>query len=101
MTTQQTPPTRPLRRGHTPAVLHSLLENPRIRRLKHEDQTWYVAEDVIALLSDTQLPAEHWEDLQRREGDLTRLTERLELADGSGDVLELLSLEGVLRVAQS
>jgi DNA-damage-inducible protein D len=101
MTTPQTPPARPSRRAHLPAVLHSLLENPRIRRIDHEGETWYVAEDVIALLSDTQLPAEYWEDLQRREPDLARLTERLELTDGSGDVLELLSLEGVLRVAQS
>lgn len=84
-----------------PAVLHSLLENPRIRRVEHDGQTWYVARDVIALLSDTRLPAEHWEDLQGSEPDLVRLTERLELADGSGDVVEALSLEGVLRVAQS
>jgi len=84
-----------------PAILNSLLDNPRIRRAEHEGQTWYVAEDVISLLSDTQLPAEHWHDLQRREPDLARLTERLELADGSGEVVELLPLEGVLRVAQS
>lgn len=101
MTTQQTPSPRPSRRAHAPAVLNSLLENPRIRRVEHDGQPWYVAEDVIALLSDTQLPAEHWEDLQRREPDLGRLTERLELADGSGDVVEVLSLEGILRVAQS
>lgn len=101
MTTHQTPSTRPFRRAHIPAVLNSLLENPRIRRIDHDGQPWYVAQDVIALLSDTQLPTEHWEELQRCEPDLGRLTERLELADGSADVVEVLSLEGVLRIAQS
>jgi len=101
MRLHKTPPVHPVRRAHVPAVLSSLLENPRIRRIEHEGRAWYVAQDVFALLSDTRLPAEHWDDLQRLEGDLARLTVRLELADGSGEVVELLSLEGVLRVAQS
>jgi hypothetical protein len=84
-----------------PAVLGSLLENPRIRRIEHEGQTWYVAEDVIALLSDSKLAGEYWKDLQRFEPDLARLSDRLEMTDGSGEVTEVISLEGVLRVAQS
>lgn len=84
-----------------PAVLSSLLENPRIRRIQNDAQTCYAAEDVVALLSDSKFPADYWRDLQRSEANLARYVDRLELSDGSGDVLEAVDLEGVLRIAQS
>src|SRR5437879_3877949 len=89
---QMTP--NPTKRKRSANALRALLEDPRVRTIEHEGQTWYAAEDVVAVLSDSAHPADLWTDLKGREPKLEQVAERLETP--IGDILEMLLLDGVL-----
>ena len=80
-------------------ALKGLLEDPRVHTLEQEGQTWYAVEDVVAVLGESGLPAELWSDLKRREPKLEQIAERLEIP--TGDLLDMVPLDGVLRLVQS
>jgi hypothetical protein len=90
--------TNSIKRKPSVNALRALLENPRVRTLEHEGQTCYAAEDVVAVLSESAHPAELWIDLKLREPKLDQLVERLEIA---GDIVEMMPLDGILRLVQS
>src|SRR5437763_16025889 len=74
----------------------SLLHDPRIRQVIHENRTMYTAVDLVAVLSDSQFPAELWEDLKSRQ---PAVAGRVGFVTADG--LETLDLEGVLRLIQA
>lgn len=87
----------------TRAGVAGLLENEDIRRV-NTDGTWrYSAVDLIAVLAETDHPTELWSDLKRRDPALGRLVEYREFQqpDGTVELLEVLSADGVFRAAQS
>jgi hypothetical protein len=79
-----------------------LLTAEDVRRYDIGGRRLFAAVDVIAALADTKLPAEYWRDLKRREAQLANLVETAgpHVGDASADV-DLLPLEGVLRLVQS
>jgi hypothetical protein len=80
----------------------AILENDQIRRILVENQVFYAAVDVIAALSDSQFPAEIWNDLKQREPQLERDAVTVEfLADVESIPEDGVDLDGVLRVVQS
>lgn len=85
--------------------LSGLLEHDSVRRLRDaEGDTWrYSVLDVLALLADTDHPEEYWADLQHGDPHLARLADTLEyrLPDGQIEPVEMITLAGVLRLAQS
>ncbi len=81
--------------------LLAILEDARVRWIEHEGETWYSAEDIVRVLTDSDHPAEFWTDLKHREPGLANIADRLEMPDGSGDVTDAVTLEGVLRMVQS
>ena len=81
--------------------LWGVLGDPRVRVMEYEGQPWYAAEDVLCVLAESAHPAELWSDLKHREPGLSRIAERLEMPDGSGEVTDAVNLEGVLRMVES
>ena len=82
--------------------IESLLEHPKVRRVKRDGRTLFVAADVVAVLVDSAHPAEYWEDLKQLEPALARWVETVEFNDGDATVaLDVVDLDGVLRMIQS
>ena len=83
--------------------LRSLLAGDRIRRHDVDGQRLYAAVDVVGALADTQDPAQYWSDLKQREPQLANLVETVELDASAGHLadVDLIPLEGVLRLVQS
>jgi DNA-damage-inducible protein D len=90
-----------LKRKPRVSGLSALLEDPRVRRIEREGQIWYSAQDLVAALSESEHAAEFWADLKAREPRLGNLVERLEMPEASGNIVEMLPLDGVLRLVQS
>ncbi|HEX8524845.1 MAG TPA: hypothetical protein VF669_21515 [Tepidisphaeraceae bacterium] len=76
----------------------ALLNDQRIRRAEVEGKTWYVAVDVVGVLSESEHAGELWSDLKQREPVLGRQALTVEF-DGVAE--EVLDVDGVLRLIQS
>ena len=74
----------------------SLLGDSRVRQVIHESHTLYAAVDLVAVLSESQYPAERWEDLKNANPDVA---ERVAFTTPEG--VEALDLEGVFRLIQA
>lgn len=81
----------------------NLLASPDIRRVIYDDVTYYSAVDLVRHLAGSTEPEELWHDLQQREPALATLGEKLEYPTPDGEVLllDMLSLEQVLRLIQA
>jgi prophage antirepressor-like protein len=90
------------KRKQTQNRASSLLNDSRIRRGYHEDQTYYSVTDLIRVLTDTEFADEYWTDLKKRESSLASAEEVLEI-DRDGKIEEILAVDsaGVFRVVQS
>jgi hypothetical protein len=75
--------------------LRSLLASDEVRRYDIDGRRLFAAVDVIAALADTTQPQQYWSDLKAREPQLANLV------DGTSDELDLIAVEGVLRLVQS
>lgn len=90
------------RKQHS-AGLSALLEGDEVRRIHQDDQTWYAAADVVALLSDEVGAERLWDELKQREPKLAQLVRHVEFPSvpGRRDVSEAVDLEGLFRLIQS
>src|SRR5688572_15221224 len=83
----------------------ALFANEQVRRVEHDNQTYYAAEDVVRALVDTEHPDEVWTDLKRDEPALGLMCEQLTFgaADGSEQQRTLDAVRAVdaLRIVQS
>lgn len=82
-------------------ALNAVLDDARVRRTVVEGEVWYAVEDLVGVLAETGEGAELWAHLKGRESGLGGVVERLEVPEGSGEVVECVSLEGALRVVQA
>lgn len=71
----------------------ALLNSQQIRRKQFDNQTRYVAQDVVALIGETQHPAELWQDLKQGQPQLRELA-----VDVEG--LDTLDQEGIFHLIQ-
>ena len=85
-------PQKKTSRGGVEAVLN----DPRVRQVIHEGQTLYTAADLVGVLTDSQHPAELWNDLKTRH---PAVAERIVRSNHDGE--DLLDLESVFRLIQS
>src|SRR4051812_38931576 len=80
----------------------ALLNDDRVRRAHHADQTYYSIIDLIQILTETRFPNECWEDLKKREPALAAIEARLEIDhEGQTDVIAAVDVSGVFRLIQS
>lgn len=49
-----------------------LFEGQNIRRTRHNDEWWFVIEDVIAVLSNSKDPKGYLKDMRRRDEELSK-----------------------------
>ena len=96
------------RKRNLSTTLTNLLEDSRVRRREHEGQTWYGAADIAAVLTGSMPPTQwadqwghEWNQLKAREPRLSQLASMLEFPGDGGELLEMLPMEGILRVVQS
>lgn len=89
------------RRG--PVGLSTLLQGEQVRRLMHEEETWYAAVDVVEALAEDGAGPRLWEELKRCEPQLQQLVQHLEFRSvrGRPDTIEGVNLEGMFRLIQS
>src|SRR4051812_10843834 len=78
--------------------IKSLLTHPEVRRLERDGRTLYAAVEVVAVLTDSQHAAEQWADLKRHESALDAMHETASIGE---QIVDVLPLEGVLRLIQS
>jgi hypothetical protein len=82
--------------------LDVLLGDDRIRRAFHEDQVYYSVSDLIRMLTETQHPEEYWAEMKRREPELGRLEEWMEVErEGQVESIPTVDAAGVCRIVQS
>ena len=83
--------------------IDNLLEHEQIRRFEHLGRTFYAAQDVVAVLTESAHPAEYWEDLKLLEPAISRWVETIEVKHGDDDAVSVdaVDLDGVLRMIQS
>jgi DNA-damage-inducible protein D len=78
--------------------VQSVLNDPRVRHVEHDGRTLYVAADVVAVLGESEHPAELWADLKESQPAVGDRVTSVGLDDGSE--ADALDLAGVLRLAQ-
>ena len=76
----------------------ALLADERIRHVIHDGRTVYAAADVVAVLAESEHPAEFWEDLKNHH---PALADRAVVASFSGFDIDALDATGVFRLVQS
>jgi len=85
-------------------------ENSRlIRRQWHESSWYFSVVDVVALLTDTQIPRNYWSDLKRRLAQEEGFAElhakivqlKMRALDGKMRVTDASDVETMLRIVQS
>jgi DNA-damage-inducible protein D len=92
-----------MERKSTLTGLSGLLNNDNVRRMRVDGAWRYSVLDVLALLAEMNQPETLWSDLKSRDASLARLVEYREFQhpDGAAELLEVLTAEGVFRVAQA
>lgn len=78
--------------------LAQLLQDPRVRHAESDGRTVYVAADLVAVLAESEHPAELWLDLRQRDPALAGAVTVITL---DGVDLDALELPGVLRLVQA
>ncbi len=80
------------------STVRTLLEDQRVRRWENDGWTLYAAEDVVAVLAETNAAGELWQHLRHREPELEGLCHNLDVE--GGETVEVMEAEGVLRLVQ-
>jgi DNA-damage-inducible protein D len=90
------------KRKLTQSPITGLLNDDRVRRAHHADQTFYSIIDLIQILTETRFPNEYWDDLKKREPALAAIEERLETDyEGQTNIIAAVDTPGVFRLIQS
>src|SRR5436190_24070242 len=90
------------KRKPSQSPITALLNDDRVRRAQHADQTYYSIIDLIQILTEARFPNEYWEDLKKREPALAAIEERLETdSEGQANVIAAIDAPGVFRLIQS
>ncbi len=57
----------------------AIFQNKEIRKVVHENQWWFVINDIIAALTDSVDPAQYFKRMKSRDSELKKLTEQGEV----------------------
>lgn len=87
----------------TQSPLTALFQNEQVRRVWQDEEWYYAAVDVVAILADSEDPRQYWEDLKAREPELVQITEEVDFytADGTPEPAEGVTTMDALRLVQS
>jgi DNA-damage-inducible protein D len=81
-----------------------LFEEKRVRRIWHNDDWYFVVNDVIEILTDTTNVKQYWQKLNRRDPELkggVQIVRLLFETEGGKQLTNCANTEGVLRLVQS
>ncbi len=89
-----------------------VFENRKIRRVWHNDEWWFVINDIIELLTDSNDPAQYFKRLKQRDKELAKLMDKggvqivpplmLEVETAGGrQKMYCWNTEGIFRIIQS
>jgi prophage antirepressor-like protein len=90
----------------------ALFQKKEIRKIIHENEWWFVINDVIAALTDSSDPAQYYKRMKSRDPELKKLTEQggvqlvpplmLEIETAGGkQKMYCWHTEGIFRLIQS
>lgn len=78
-------------------------EENAIRKVWHNDTWYFSVVDVMSVLSDSPKPRGYWNDLKKRENQLSDFCVQLKIksSDGKAYQTDCANMEGILRIIQS
>lgn len=84
----------------------ALFEKKQVRRVWHEDQWWFVVEDVVVVLTDTVNAKDYINKMRRRDQNLSKgygqFVHTLPIETSGGkQKMNCANTEGILRIIQS
>ncbi len=90
----------------------AIFNNKQVRKLIHKNEWWFVINDVIEFLTDSNDPAQYFKRLKQRDEELKKLTEQgwvqlvppltLEVETAGGlQKMYCWNTEGIFRLIQS
>ena len=84
----------------------ALFKGRKIRKTIHNNEWWFVIEDVVAVLTDSIQPAGYIKDMRRRDEELSKgwgqiATPLLVETAGGGQKINCANTEGIFRIIQS
>lgn len=84
----------------------ALFEGRKVRRVWHNEEWWFVIEDVVLILIDSNDPKQYIQRMKRRDTELAKgwvqIVHTLEIQTGGGKQKMLCSnTEGIFRIIQS
>lgn len=78
--------------------------NKKIRRIKHEGETWFAVVDVVEVLAETTDHNRYWRQLKQANIELVEIIDRFPLkhkSNGRTYQTDCANQEGILRIIQS
>jgi DNA-damage-inducible protein D len=83
-----------------------LFQEKEVRRFWHEEEWWFVLNDVIAVLSDTPEPAAYARKMKLRDKELAKIWNDLVITikvstEGGSQKMNCCNTKGLLRIVQS
>ena len=84
----------------------ALFQENKVRRQWHENEWWFVINDVIQVLTDTANVKQYWKDMKKRDPDLfkggVKISTPLSIeTEGGKQKMNCANTEGVLRLIMS
>lgn len=84
----------------------ALFEEKKIRKVWHDDKWWFVIEDVVLALTDSNDPKQYVQRMKQRDPELIKgwvqIVHTLEISTGGGkQKMNCANTEGLLRIIQS
>jgi DNA-damage-inducible protein D len=81
----------------------TIFEDKPIRSLEHEGELWFSVVDIIAVLSDSPKPSQYWNNIKKRDEQLSPICLKLKLpaSYGKSHPTDCANTEGVFRIIQS
>jgi len=61
----------------------AIFQKREVRRVFHENEWWFVINDVISVLTDSANPAQYLSNIRRRDEELAKLMSPVEKRGGS------------------
>src|SRR3989338_3684804 len=84
----------------------ALFEGKKVRKVWHNDEWWFVIEDIVAVLTDSKDPKGYIKDMRRRDEELSKgwgqIATPLEIMTSGGrQKINCANTEGIFRIIQS
>ncbi|MBF0490368.1 MAG: Bro-N domain-containing protein [Candidatus Omnitrophica bacterium] len=84
----------------------AVFKGKRVRKTIHNNEWWFVIEDVVRVLTDSVQPAGYIKDMRRRDSELLKgwvqiATPLLVQTDGGPQKINCANTEGIFRIIQS